>query len=906
MSRSRLFVGVGITALLTASGSAAIAQQIDRVQESDFHAGAGLITFSEFPLGTQNPVYTPSIYGGDANSPTVYFGGLFNGQELSPNPNADCPGAAATACVVGTPTAGLSLDPNSPKTFITGDGAQPTAPILSGSPTYNGPIAILFSKDQVGVGFDGGYFDAAHSTGITAFARDGTLLGTVVNNGTGIEFLGLVSATGQAIIAGVFLDLVGAEPAGFDIDNVRFGVAGQVTIPGGGGGGTQYTYWDGDGAGHSANGVVDGGSGVWSATRTNWTIADGTQNGAYSPNPTLGVFQGAPGTVTVDDSAGQISITGLQFNVSGYTIVGDPINLAGPSAMISVGNLTAATAGYVEEIDANLVGSGGLDKLGLGTLILGGANTYTGVTTVSVGSLLVNGTQANSAVNVESGALLGGYGTTGSVTALTGSTIAPGGAGAAAVVTTGPGNQDLARALATATANGIGTLTVSGTFNQAAGSTYALKLTGAGANDMINVTGTATVTPGATLALNKLDATPYILGHRYTVLTAAGGFTGAYTLSGNTHVSLFYSLVADYDANDVYIDVAETTPFAAVGTTPNQIAAAAGADSAPGALHDAIGYLQTAPEAQAAFDSISGEIHATVRAMTFEDSRFVREAVYAHFDEYGGTKPIWFHAFASHGHQNGDGNAASSHRDIGGFVVGADAINTGNLHIGVMAGYGHSTLALPDRTSTATADDGYVGAYAGIEARNFSLRAGGSYTFRTVKTSRTVSFTGFNDALAADYSMFVAQVFGEVGYKIPLGALTVEPYGSAAVVSVDNNAAQEGGGAAKLFIHAKRTDVTFTNLGGRIMIGKGPIKLFGDGSWRSASRSIDDVSVPLSFAGGNTFSIAAPLIAKNVAAYSAGAGVEIGTKASLLVGYSGESGDGLVDNGVKATFRLRF
>ncbi len=118
-----------------------------------------------------------------------------------------------------------------PDTFINPDGANPTSPVLSGTPLFNGPIAILFDIDQAGVGFDGGFFDAAGSTGITAFARDGSLLGTVVNLGTGIEFLGLVTDDGSAAIAGVFLDLVGSEPAGFAIDNLRFGERGEVIVP---------------------------------------------------------------------------------------------------------------------------------------------------------------------------------------------------------------------------------------------------------------------------------------------------------------------------------------------------------------------------------------------------------------------------------------------------------------------------------------------------------------------------------------------------------------------------------------------------------------------------------------------------------------------------------------------------
>jgi len=222
------FAALLVGGLLAGRAEASIIQ----VSESDFVAGSGLITFSEFAVGTTNPTFAPGDYGGGAGDPTVFTGGFFDGQALSGDPGADCPGAAASACVVGSPTGPLSLDPSSPDTFITTDGANPTSPVLSGSPRFDGPIALLFDTDQAGVGFDGGFFDAIGSTGITAFARDGSLLGTVVNSIIGIEFLGLVTDDGSEEIAGVFLDLVGSEPAGFAIDNVRFGAAGEVRIPG--------------------------------------------------------------------------------------------------------------------------------------------------------------------------------------------------------------------------------------------------------------------------------------------------------------------------------------------------------------------------------------------------------------------------------------------------------------------------------------------------------------------------------------------------------------------------------------------------------------------------------------------------------------------------------------------------
>jgi PEP-CTERM motif len=214
----------GLVILPTVSNAAVI-----RIDEGAFTADAGLITFSEKPINTVDPTYLPADYGGGAGAPTVTFAGFFTGQSLG---GAVC-GGAPTGCVVGSPSGPLSLDGASPDTFITNDGANPTSPVLSGSPTFNGPIAMLFSVDLAGVGLDGGFFNAIGGTAITAFARDGSVIGQVQNIGLGIEFLGLVTDDGTEQIAGLLFSLVGPEPAGFAIDNLRFGRAGQVVVPGG-------------------------------------------------------------------------------------------------------------------------------------------------------------------------------------------------------------------------------------------------------------------------------------------------------------------------------------------------------------------------------------------------------------------------------------------------------------------------------------------------------------------------------------------------------------------------------------------------------------------------------------------------------------------------------------------------
>jgi fibronectin-binding autotransporter adhesin len=68
-------------------------------------------------------------------------------------------------------------------------------------------------------------------------------------------------------------------------------------------------------------------------------------------------------------------------------------------------------------------------KADAGTWVLSGGNTYTGSTTVSAGTLFINGDQslATGAVSVASGATLGGNGTVGGLTTLaSGATLSPG------------------------------------------------------------------------------------------------------------------------------------------------------------------------------------------------------------------------------------------------------------------------------------------------------------------------------------------------------------------------------------------------------------------------------------------------------------------------------------------------
>ena len=54
------------------------------------------------------------------------------------------------------------------------------------------------------------------------------------------------------------------------------------------------------------------------------------------------IFGGAAGTVTVDNSLGAVTSSGMQFAVDGYLINGGPLALVGPQTTIRVGDGTGA------------------------------------------------------------------------------------------------------------------------------------------------------------------------------------------------------------------------------------------------------------------------------------------------------------------------------------------------------------------------------------------------------------------------------------------------------------------------------------------------------------------------------------------------------------------------------------
>lgn len=108
--------------------------------------------------------------------------------------------------------------------FITNDGSNPTSPVLSGTPTFQGPIsATLFNPEDhteeaaaTALSFDAGYFDEVGSTQVTFLDINNQQIGSAQNQGTGIVRFTAPEGTHSFTIGGT------SDSAGFAIDNLTY------------------------------------------------------------------------------------------------------------------------------------------------------------------------------------------------------------------------------------------------------------------------------------------------------------------------------------------------------------------------------------------------------------------------------------------------------------------------------------------------------------------------------------------------------------------------------------------------------------------------------------------------------------------------------------------------------------
>ena len=635
----------------------------------------------------------------------------------------------------------------------------------------------------------------------------------------------------------IFYDTSSAGSATITTNNAGFvnfrgsSSAGNATINNAGG---VVNFYDASTAG-SATIVNSGSSGTvfWAGTAGSATITNnaGTQTtfvgDSTAGNATLINNNGGTTLFAWTSTAGAARLIANAGGVVDFSASTGPSNDQKLSAgslegagnfylganQITVGgnNLSTTVSGIISDCGAGSVCTtpatgGSLVKTGTGTLVLAGANTYTGGTTVSAGTLFVSGSIASSATTVDSGATLAGTGTVGGVTVASGGIFAPGDGTAAS------------------------SINVSGSLALQSGAAYLIQVSPSTASAAF-VTGTATL-GGATAYANFAGGS--YLSKRYTVVTAAGGVSGTFGSLVTTSLPTNTTAALSYDANSAYLDLlldfaipsglnrnqqavanALTTYFNTTGGIPTVYSALT-----PAGLTQASGEIATGSQ-QATFNAMTQFMGAMTDPFTggrgdpaarfstgasqFADAdaasayastgrkrsaaeRDAYAAIYRKAPAADVFTPAWSVWAAGYGgSQTTDGNGTTGSNTassrVFGTSIGADYRFSPSTIAGFALAGGGTNFGVAN-SGTGRSDLFQAGAFVRHTAGRAYLSAALAYGWQDVTTNRTVTIAGA-DQLQARFNANAYSGRVEGGYRFVTPWMGLTPYAAAQFTTFD-------------------------------------------------------------------------------------------------------------------------
>lgn len=809
------------------------------------------------------------------------------------------------------------------------EGATGTLLIESGGSVSSATGAIGKESGASGVVAITGAGSLWSNTGDLSVGASGSGALTIADGGSvqALDiYIGSQTGSDGTITIGAGLDEIAAAPGTLEADHLVFGqgagmlalnhnASGYVFAPAMSGFGViearaGTTILTGDSSGfsgttniaHAATLMIGQGGNLGGSIG-----ADGTLTLANARGLTIADTISGTGTIAV--RAGTAVLTGDASGFSGATAIdhdaGLTLSLGGVlgGSIATEGALTFANTNELTFANA-ISGSGTLNKTEAGVLKLtGNSSFFTGSTILAAGGLVVDGSLAGSSVTVLSGATLSGSGTVGGIVAQAGSVIAPG--------------------------NSPGVLTVFGDYTALSDSLYAAELVpDTAASDLLAIIGAATIEDGA-----QLQAVPYGSGgfrpnSRYTVLTASGGVTGTYMLTGDTSVSAFYGLRDRYDDKHVYLDVAQTRAFTDAARTLNQHGAASGLQSLPigNSLRGVIEAMPDDGAARIAFDRLSGELHPSVTGALIQTTALSRLAILDRTDGaldgticLDGTSRIgcpamWLEGRGGRGRNERDDNARRASYDADGILGGLDVPAFGDARFGLFAGY-QNTAVDAAGGDTAAIESAIAGAYGGAEWGGLSLRGGASYGWNEIASRRIVVIPGYVGDLASQYDAGTGQVFAELAYRFDLSGsddparISLEPFMGLSGILVHADGFAEQGGAAALTGLPEDTALALATLGLRgqvdFELDLGSLSASGMIGWRHAMGDLTPKTVG-GFEQSDYFAVYGAPIGADALIGGLALSVRLSSRATLSASYEGELGQDTYIQGLRGAFSVSF
>jgi fibronectin-binding autotransporter adhesin len=460
----------------------------------------------------------------------------------------------------------------------------------------------------------------------------------------------------------------------------------------------------------------------------------------------------------------------------------------------------------------SISGTGSVTKNGLGLVVLEWENTYSGGTTINKGTLQAQEILPGDAVINEAGTL-DGY----------------------AFGAPSPGLPGVAGNLSNGGKVMVhgGDSAVGGSYTQSSTGTLAVSL-----GSKLSIANTATLN-GGTLEVTGADS-GYVSNTHTTVLTAANGLTGTFDQLVKDTGVVFTATTINYDANSVWLDTTGlnvTTVAAGNGVhyTPvsmgsarrvqgafDQLDSKIAADNLSGVSSDfvhAAGLFQQAPTlqaAQASLQSLSGQLHATSAAMTFEAIDASSRALSDHFDgllDKGVGYGMWTHNLSVGGDMARTGFNSVGFQ-LNGWLVGNDR----QIGRSGVAGYafgqsrGQQRLGQSYDHDTSRTTEGMF--YAGWFNGNWYTQGRVGFGHIQQDVNRQILLGQSAQGVGTQYNGNYSVAYDEAGLHFGNGNSHITPFVDVQYARINRDGfAEQGAGGFGLQSNAQTTDRWQAGLG---------------------------------------------------------------------------------------------
>jgi len=462
------------------------------------HGGAGTGgsggTTSATSTGGNGGTATPASGGGGGGAGTTGGNGSDGAALLGGGGGTGGPTFGANGSIggsgAGAPGGGGGGGGGAHGALITGTSTNSAA--LNGG---NGGAGGSGAGAGGGGGGAGGYGAVVNGSSLT-YTNASMITGGA--GGAGGSGSGATSASGNGGDGGVGVFLT----SGNTLNN-----SGSITGGNGGAGGI--------GTGTAANGSAGaGGAGIVGSGLT--VLNSGSITGGLSGN---GVTR-----------ANAITFTGGTNTLElrpGSTITGNVVAFSAADTLALGGSGSASFDVSQIGSSAQYQGFGVFQKTGASTWTLTGTNAAALPWAINAGTLIVNGSIANSAVTVNAGGTLAGTGTVGATTIMSGGTLAPG--------------------------NSPGTMTVQGNLAFQSGALYLVQVNPSTASSA-NVTAGGSATLAGTV--QAAFASGSYVARTYTIISAAGGLNGTtFNTLTTSNLPAGFTASLSYTATDAILNL---------------------------------------------------------------------------------------------------------------------------------------------------------------------------------------------------------------------------------------------------------------------------------------------------------------------------------------------------------------